>query len=271
MLYPTNIFTSSLSFTPCDCHQRSKIFFWNYFNLISAEKSQSRKYIQILADPFSVSSKPFIWVGLLFGNYLILLKAPPPSTTSLKESSVKISFRNSFPHHTLKLCAWTSLEGAFVEKENFRPITSWHVTLPSPQDAANYKVPRIATRFCYHYSETNRNLPSVMQKTNHTLARVSDDISSPAPVNDDTSSPARVRDDISRPIRLWQVSPIKLRHMSLTHPQTPINRSLPKVFGGQGFKSAKTLQESSLKAFKNFNLEIEEHSKQNHPNYLPRS
>ena len=165
MLYPTNIFTSSLSFTPCDCRQRSKIFFWNYFNLISAEKSQSRKYIQILADPFSVSSKPFIWVGLLFGNYLILLKAPPPSTTSLKESSVKISFRNSFPYHTPKLCAWTSLEGAFEEKENFRPITSWHVTLSSPQNTTNYKAPRIATRFCYHYSKTNRNLPSVMQKT----------------------------------------------------------------------------------------------------------
>ena len=36
----------------------------------------------------------------------------------------------------------------------------------------------------------------------------------------------------------------------------------------------KTLLESSLKAsrnFKNFNLEYKEHSKQNHPNYLPRS
>ena len=265
MLYPTNIFTSSLSFTPCDRRQRSKIFFWNYFNLTFAEKAQSRKYIQILTDPFSVSSKPFIWVGILFGNYPILLKAPPPSTTSLKESSVKISFRNSFPYHTPKLCAWTSLEGAFEEKENFRPITSWHITLPSPQNAANYKVPRIATRFCYHYSETNRNLPSVMQKTNHTLTCVSDDISSPAPVNDDTSSPARVSDDISGPIKLWHVSQIKLRHVSLTHPQTP------KVFGGPGFKSAKALQESSLKAFKNFNLEIEEHLKQNHPNHLPRS
>ena len=160
-VHPTSCKKLSASPTHFKYH---KIFFWNYFNLTSAEKAQSRKYIQILTDPFSVSSKPFIWVGILFGNYPILLKAPPPSTTSLKESSVKISFRNSFPHHTLKLCAWTSLEGAFVEKENFRPITSWHVTLPSPQDAANYKVPRIATRFCYHYSETNRNLPSVMQK-----------------------------------------------------------------------------------------------------------
>ena len=119
MLYPTNIFTSSPSSTPCDRHQRSRILFWNYFNLTYTEKVQSCKYIQILADPFSVLSKPFIWAGLLFENYLILLKAPPPSTTSLKESSVKISFRNSFPHYTSKLCAWTSLEGAFVEREKF--------------------------------------------------------------------------------------------------------------------------------------------------------
>ena len=41
---------------------------------------------------------------------------------------------------------------------------------------------------------------------------------------------ARVSDDISKPIRLWHVSPIRLRHVSLTHPQTPINRSLPKTF-----------------------------------------
>ena len=205
MLYLTNIFTSSPSSSSCDHRQRSRILFWNYFNLTSTEKFQSCKYIQILADPFSVSSKPFIWVGLLFGNYLILLKSPPPSTLSLKESSVKINFRNSFPHHTPKLCAWTSLDGAFVERENSRSITSWHVILPSPQDTTNYKAPRIATRFCYHYSETNRNLPSVMQKTNHTSARVSDDI----------SSPARVSDDIGKPIRLWHVSPIRPRD---THP-----------------------------------------------------
>ena len=164
MLYLTNIFTSSPSSTPCDRRQRSRILFWNYFNLTSTEKVQSCKYIQILADLFSVSSKPFIWVGLFFENYLILLKTPPPSTPSLKEPSVKISFRNSFPHHTPKLCAWTSLEGAFVEGENSRPIPSWHVILPSLQNTTNYKVPCIAARFCYHYSETNRNLPSVMQK-----------------------------------------------------------------------------------------------------------
>ena len=52
MLCPTNIFTSSPSSTPCDRHQRSRILFWNYFNLTSTEKVQSCKYIQIIADPF---------------------------------------------------------------------------------------------------------------------------------------------------------------------------------------------------------------------------
>ena len=51
-----------------------------------------------------------------------------------------------------------------VERENSRPITSWHVTLPSPQDTANYKAPRITARFCYQYSKTNKNFPSVMQE-----------------------------------------------------------------------------------------------------------
>ena len=52
-----------------------------------------------------------------------------------------------------------------VERENSWPIISWHIILPSPQNTTNYKVPRIAARFCYHYLETNRNLPSVMQKS----------------------------------------------------------------------------------------------------------
>ena len=51
-----------------------------------------------------------------------------------------------------------------VERENSRPITNWHVTLPSPQVIANYKALCIATGLCFHYLETNRNLPSVMQK-----------------------------------------------------------------------------------------------------------
>ena len=120
-----------------------------------------------------------------------------------------------------------------VERENSRLIISWHVTLPSPQNTANYKTPRIVARFCYHYLETNRNLPNVMQKNNHTSAHVSDDISSPAHVNDETSNPAHVSDNLNEPIRLWHVSLIRLCHVSLTHPQTPINRSLPKAFKGE--------------------------------------
>ena len=71
--------------------------------------------------------------------------------------------------HTLysKLPRWPSqilvLE-VIIERENSRPITSWYVTLQSPQNTANYKVPRIDARFCYHYSKTYRNLSSVMQK-----------------------------------------------------------------------------------------------------------
>ena len=62
------------------------------------------------------------------------------------------------------------------------------------------------------------------------LSACKNDTSSPAGVSDDTGSLARVSDDIGRPIRLWHVSPIELRHLSFTHPQTPINRSLPKAF-----------------------------------------
>ena len=129
-------------------------------------------------------------------------------------------------------------------------------------------------------------------KTNHTSARVSDDISSPTRVSDDVGSPALVSDDISGLIRLWHVSSIRLRPVSLTHPQTPINRSLPKAFQkiktswdrprhlGRGlgryleFRSPEALLEPSPEAsrnFKNFNFEYKEHSKRNHLNYLPRS
>ena len=112
-------------------------------------------------------------------------------------------------------------------------------------------------------------------KTNHTSARISDDI----------NSPTRVSDDLSGPIRLRHVSPIRLCHVSLTHPQTLINRSLPKAFQQtktswrgpshlehmqhqRRFRSTKALLESSPETsrnFKNFNLKCKEHSKQNHP------
>ena len=118
-------------------------------------------------------------------------------------------------------------------------------------------------------------------KTNHTSAHVSDDISSLARVSNDICNPTRVSDDISGPIKLWHVSPIRLCHMSLTHLQTLINRSLPKAFEGTKtprrdleFKSPEALLEPSPKAFKNFknfNFKYEEHSKRNHTSHLPRS
>ena len=93
------------------------------------------------------------------------------------------------------------------------------------------------------------------------------------------------------------MSPIKLRHVSLIHSQTPINRSLSKAFlqtktpwerswnthttrhschkqHQRRFRRTKTLPKSSPKAsrnFKNFDLKCKEHSKHNHLNYLPRS
>ena len=66
--------------------------------------------------------------------------------------------------------------------------------------------------------------------TQATSARVSDDTGDLARVSDDTGDLARVSDDIGGPIRLWHVSPTGLRHVSLTHPQTPINKSLLKTF-----------------------------------------
>jgi len=62
--------------------------------------------------------------------------------------------------------------------------------------------------------------------------------------------------------------------VSLTHPKTPINRSLPETFRGPELRREKALLESSPEAsrnFKNFNPKIGEHSKQNHPDHLPRS
>ena len=98
------------------------------------------------------------------------------------------------------------------------------------------------------------------------------------------------------------MSPIRLHPVSLTHPQTPINRSLSKAFQDiqtswerrprhqdilgerpshlehkqhqRRFISIETLLESSPDAsnnFKNFDVKCKEHSKQNHLNYMPRS
>ena len=100
-VYPTSC--KQLSASPTHFKYHGTLF-WNYSNLNYAEKARSCKYIQILADPFSVLPKPFMWVDLLFGNYLIMLKAPPPSTTSLEESSVKKSVFETHFHTTLQNC-----------------------------------------------------------------------------------------------------------------------------------------------------------------------
>ena len=91
------------------------------------------------------------------------------------------------------------------------------------------------------------------------------------------------------------MSPIRLCHVSLTHPQSPINRSILKAFqhtktswerswktsrylehkqNQRRFSSTEALLESSLEAsrnFKNLNFEYKEHSKRNHLNHLSRS
>ena len=106
------------------------------------------------------------------------------------------------------------------------------------------------------------------------------------------------------------MSPIKFCHVLLIHPQTPISRSLPKAFTDQDTKTSwerswntprhlgrdlgththththkdpgrhqdskvqKLCQNQALKppgTSRTSNFEYEEHLKQNHPNYLPRS
>ena len=144
MLCPTNITSSPFS-TPCDRRQRSKIFFWNYFNLTSAEKAQSCKYIQILADPFWVLPKPFMWVDLLFGNYLILLKAPPPSTTSFKESSVKNQFSKLIPTPHFKTVCVNESRGGICRKGKF---PTYHKLTRHTTKSTRYSQLKSAT-YCY--------------------------------------------------------------------------------------------------------------------------
>ena len=115
-VYPTSC--KQLSASPTHFKYHGTLF-WNYSNLNYAENAQSCKYIQILADPFSILSKPFMWVDLLFGNYLIMLKAPPPSTTSLKQSSVKNQFSKLIPTlHSKTVCVNKS-RGGICRKGKF--------------------------------------------------------------------------------------------------------------------------------------------------------
>ena len=121
-------------------------------------------------------------------------------------------------------------EDRIVERENSRPITSWHVTLLSPQNIANYKAPCTTVGFVITIQKPIEICQVSCKNQSRISARVSDDSSSLARVSNDSSNLACVSDDLSGPTRLWHVSPIKLRHVSLTHPQTPINKSLLETF-----------------------------------------
>ena len=127
-------------------------------------------------------------------------------------------------------------------------------------------------KFAKCHAKTNHTSARVSDDTStsarvsddtNTLARVSNDTSSLAHVSDDTGGLACVSDDIGGPVGLWHVSPIKLYHVSLTHPQTPINRSIPKAFKKrriQKYKSSTRIKPQSLQELQPRNrrtLEVE--------------
>ena len=139
-----------------------------------------------------------MWVDLLFGNYLIMLKAPPPSTTSLKESSVKNQFSKLIPTLPSKTVCVNESRGGICREGKIPDL--------SQADTSHYQVHKIQPITKHHVLLLGH------ARTNHTSARVSNDIStstrvsndtsSPARVSDDTGDLARVSDDIGRPIRL---------------------------------------------------------------------
>ena len=105
------------------------------------------------------------------------------------------------------------------------------------------------TEICQVSCKNQSRISARVSDDTSSLARVSNDLINPARVSDDTSSPTRISDDIRGPIRLWHVSLIRLCHVSFIHPQTPINRSLPKTFKGakiQKWKSSVRIKPQSL-------------------------
>ena len=156
------------------------------------------------------------------------------------------------------ICSFTS-GVVFVERENFRPITSWHVILPSPQNTANYKALRTATRFCYYYSEANRNLSSVMQKPITHQCTCKQWHKQPRTCKwwHKQSHTCKWWHKQSSTCKRWHKQTNQAvtcvtnqtRHVSFTHPQTPINKSLPKTFKGtriQKWKSSARIKPQSL-------------------------
>ena len=97
------------------------------------------------------------------------------------------------------------------------------------------------TEICQVSCKNQSRISIYVSDDTSSFARVSNNTSSFARVSDDTSNLARVSDDLSEPIRL--------RHMLLTHLQTPINRSLPKTFRRteiQKWKSSARIKPQSL-------------------------
>ena len=104
-----------------------------------------------------------------------------------------------------KISDLSQADTSYYQVHKIQPITKRHILLVD-------------------FAITTHKATEICQMSCKNQSRIS------ARVSDDTSSLAHVSDDTSRPIKLWHVSPIKLRHVSLTHSQTPINRSLPKAF-----------------------------------------
>ena len=76
-----------------------------------------------------------MWVDLLFENYLIMLKAPSPSTTSLKESSVKNQFSKLIPTLHFKTVCVNESRGGFYREGKISDL--------SQADTSYYKVHKI--------------------------------------------------------------------------------------------------------------------------------
>ena len=123
-----------------------------------------------------------------------------------------------------KISDLSQADTSYYQVHKIQPITKRHILLVD-------------------FAITTHKATEICQMSCKNQSRIS------ARVSDDTSSLAHVSDDTSRPIKLWHVSPIKLGHVSLTHPKTPINRSLPETFRGtriQKWKSSAKIKPQSL-------------------------
>ena len=134
-----------------------------------------------------------MWVDLLFGNYLIMLKAPPPSTTSLKKSSVKNQFSKLIPTlYSKTVCVNESRGGIYREGK---------IPDLSQVDTSYYQVHKIQQITKHHvllldFAITTQKPIEICQVSCKNQSRIN------ARVSDDTSNFACISDDIRGPIRL---------------------------------------------------------------------